>query len=84
MGTGLAVAGGLAGGVLLDQMLHARQGAANNVASGLAPGSIDQPPANDAAARALEDRPVDFGNGDDWDASGGSVDMGGSSDDSWN
>ena len=84
LGTGLAVAGGLAGGMLLDEMLHPRQGAGNNVANGLVPGPIDRPPADDAAARALEDRPVDFGNGDDWDAGGGSVDMGGGSDDSWN
>ena len=84
LGTGLAVAGGLAGGMLLDEMLHPRQGAGSSAANSLTPGPIDRPPADDAAARALEDRPVDFGNGDDWDAGGGSVDMGGGADDSWN
>ena len=84
LGTGLAVAGGVAGGMLLDEMLHPRQGAGNSAANGLATGPINLPPADDAAARALEDRPVDFGNGGDWDAGGGSVDMGGGSDDSWN
>ena len=84
LGTGLAVAGGLAGGMLLDEMLHPRQGAGSSAANGLVPGPIDLPPDDGAAARALEDRPMDFGNGDDWDAGGGSVDMGGGSDDSWN
>ena len=84
LGTCLAVAGGLAGGMLLDEMLHPRPGAGSGSANSLTPGPVDRPPADDAAARALEDRPVDFGNGDDWDAGGGSVDMGGGADDSWN
>lgn len=84
LGTGLAVAGGLAGGMLLDEMLHPRQSAGSGAANSLMPGPIDRPPTDDAAARALEERPVDFGNGDDWDAGGSSVDMGGGTDDSWN
>ena len=84
LGTGLAVAGGLAGGMLLDEMLHPRQGVGSSAAEPLMPGPVKRPPADDAAERALEDRPVDFGNGDDWDAGGGSVDMGGGTDDSWN
>ena len=84
LGTGLALAGGLAGGMLLDEVLHPRQGAGTSAANSLTPGPIDRPPADDSAARALEDRPVDLGNGDDWDAGGGSVDMGGGTDDSWN
>ncbi|MEO7335872.1 MAG: hypothetical protein ABIV63_04740, partial [Caldimonas sp.] len=81
LGTGLAVAGGVAGGMMLDRMLHHGDtpGAAapsNGAANGLEPGIFDTPQ-DDGAARQLEERPVDFGRGGDWDAGGGSADVGG-------
>ena len=73
LGTGLAVAGGVAGGMLLDEMLHKRSdGGAFNPGAG----GFDNS-GSDSAARELEDRPVDFGSGGDWDSGGGGVDMGG-------
>lgn len=80
LGTGLAVAGGLAGGMLIGEMLHHRQSPGANPLGGLGPELIGSPQP-DAAARDLEVRPVDFGNGGDWDAGSGSVDVGGGSDD---
>src|SRR5206468_2110505 len=73
LGTGLAAAGGVAAGMLASEMLH-RHGSGNavNDDSGAQPGFFDSP---DAGRNALEDRPVDFGNGGDWDA--GSSDAGG-------
>ena len=72
LGTGMAVAGGVAGGMLLDELLHRRNGPGNPAAGDMF-GSGNS--GNDAGTE-LESRPVDFGNGNDWD-SGGSVDMGG-------
>jgi len=74
LGTGLAVAGGVAGGMLLDEVLHHRDGS-----SGGSGGLVSDAYADNGAARALEDRPVDFGSGNDWDSGGGggSVDFGG-------
>ena len=69
LGTGLAVAGGVAGGMLLDEMLHHRQGSGASPLDRVMPGAFEQPAANDAA-NELESRPVDFGNGGDWDAGG--------------
>ena len=87
--TGAAVAGGIAGGMLLDEMLH-RRGDANALSSGpaVAPGGVGpaqdvQPFADDpsnAAAGDLERRDVDFGTGGDWDTDAGSFDAGGGSD----
>lgn len=80
LGTGLAVAGGVAGGMALDELLHHRgeNGAANNI-GGFQPGGY-QPSGIDPAAQELESRPVDFGNGGDWDSGGGgSIDTGGDS-----
>jgi hypothetical protein len=81
LGTGAAIAGGLAGGVLIDQMLHRRHdndgNAATNAGSGLEPGSFD-PSRDDVAANELENRPVDFGSGgDDWGSNDSSIDVGG-------
>jgi hypothetical protein len=75
LGTGLAVAGGVAGGMLLDEMLHRRsEGGAFNPGIG----GFDDSSGSDSAARQLEDRPIDFGSGNDWDSGGGGgVDMGG-------
>lgn len=80
LGTGMAVAGGVAGGMLLDQMLnrHAEAGTHNatgNNVGGLDAGSYD--PGSAGAANELENRSVDFGSGDSWDSGGGSMDSGG-------
>jgi hypothetical protein len=76
LGTGLAVAGGVAGGMLLDEVLHHRDGGSAG-AGGLIPDAY----ADNGAARELENRPVDFGNGNDWDSGGGGgVDFGGGGD----
>lgn len=76
LGTGLAVAGGVAGGMLIDEMLHRR---GENGASNL--GGFDQggSSSSDQAASDLESRPIDFGSGNDWDSGGGSIDTGGDS-----
>lgn len=76
MRTGLAVAGGVAAGMLVDEMLHRRQGAGTDQLSSLQHGIFDAPP-TDNAADELERRSVDFGNGADWDAGGGGADLGG-------
>jgi tetratricopeptide (TPR) repeat protein len=73
--TGLAVAGGMAAGMMVDEMLHHRQGSGTDQLSGLQRG-IDLPPTDDAA-NELEQRNVDFGNGNDWDAGSAGVDLGG-------
>lgn len=78
LGTGLAVAGGVAGGMLLDEMLHHRQGAGSGPLDRVMPTGLDAPATNEAA-NELENRPVDFGNGGDWDG-GDSADTGGGSD----
>ena len=88
LGTGLAAAGGVAAGMALDRMMHSGEGGRpSNYADG---GSGDLGQAStfnngggvdNDAARQLEDRNVDFGNGgNDWggDAGGGgSFDGGG-------
>ena len=73
--TGLAVAGGVAAGMMVDEMLHHRQGAGTDQLSGLQRG-VDLPPTDDVA-NELEQRNVDFGNGNDWDAGSAGVDLGG-------
>jgi hypothetical protein len=87
LGTGMAVAGGVAGGMLLDQMLHRNQqgNAAAPTAGndGLVPGIFDTGDAG-ATANELQSRPVDFGSGDDWGGDAGSIDVGsGGSGDDW-
>lgn len=83
LGTGLAVAGGVAGGMLIDEMLHRRgdggSGAGIGNLGGVDPGNLGGGAfGNDAAAQELESRPIDFGNGgNDWDSGGGSGDSGG-------
>jgi len=78
--TGLAVAGGVAAGMMVDELLHRRQGAGMNPLSGPQPGALDLPPANDAA-NEIERRNVDFGNGNDWDTGSAGADPGGSGSD---
>ena len=73
LGTGLAVAGGVAAGMLVDRMIHSNHGdsvTSNNVQTGLQSGSFDTQPLTsaDQAAQDLQNRPVDFGNGNDWDS----------------
>ena len=88
LGTGLAVAGGVAGGMLIDEMLHRHNeggGAGSGIGNlgGLEPGGAGYGTGNDAAAQELESRPIDFGNGgNDWDSGGGSIDSGDSGGDS--
>ncbi len=77
LGTGMAVAGGVAGGMLLGEMLHDRGGAGTTLPDRLMPDA--NPLTSNDAAIELENRPVDLGNGGDWDA-GGSADLGGGSD----
>ncbi len=87
LGTGLAVAGGVAAGMLADELLHRRHDAAGGNLSGLGPTSLE-PIEGGSAASDLEARPVDFGNGADWGADtgaadAGSFDGGGGSDGGW-
>ncbi len=85
MGVGLAAAGGLAAGMLAEKFLergHDRR--SDN--SFLEPSSFANPASlRDDDARALEERQIDFGTGNDWGddgaASGGSSDAGGA--DGW-
>ena len=93
MGVGLAAAGGVAAGMLAEKYLHGQnssseaprhdQGSQNSFSNN-APA-----PAFDADAQALNDRSIDFGNGNDWDsgsADAGSFDSsggGGGGDDNW-
>ena len=79
LGTGLAAAGGVAAGMLASELLHRRgEHSADDTNAG--PGYFDSP---DAGRSALEDRPIDFGSGGDWDAGGGDVGGGGGSDGGW-
>jgi len=86
LGVGLAAAGGVAAGMLAERLLDGghRESAGNAVrdggGSGLVPGMFDDVPGN-GAARELEDRPVDFGNGDGWGGGDAGGDSGGGSDD---
>ena len=89
MGVGLAAAGGVAAGMLAEKYLHGQSAPAsapahdqNSFTNNAAPQAFD------ADAQALNDRSIDFGNGNDWDsgsADAGSFDSsgGGGSDDNW-
>ena len=81
MGVGLAAAGGVAAGMLADELLHRRQsGTPDNSGVGNTGGGFFDAPGGSAASD-LEDRPIDFGTGgNDWDAGsndGGGFDVGG-------
>lgn len=85
MGVGLAAAGGVAAGMLAEKFLE-RGHEQRSDNSFLEPNSFANPdPLRDEDVRALEDRQIDFGSGNDWGddgaASGGSADTGGA--DSW-
>ena len=89
MGVGLGVAGGLAAGMLAEKLLHGGHDTTSRTEPALDRNSFadnSAPPPNDAA-QALEDRSVDFGNGNDWSDAGssdaGPVDMGSGGGDDW-
>ncbi len=81
--TGAAVAGGVAAGMLVDQLINRHEGGLGGLGGGGGRddlSSLQNPmfgPQNDSAANELENRNIDFGNGGDWDAGGGSSDVGG-------
>lgn len=77
LGTVGAVGAGVAGGMLLDEMLH-RHNDGGSGGGGLLPDAY----AADPATRDLQDRSIDFGSGNDWDSGGGGggVDLGGGGD----
>ncbi|HEX7441568.1 MAG TPA: hypothetical protein VF319_15880 [Caldimonas sp.] len=75
LGTGLAVAGGVAAGMLADELLHRRHDAGAPNLGGLGPTSLE-PIEGGSAASDLQARPVDFGNGVDWGADAGAADAG--------
>lgn len=87
LGTGIAVAGGVAAGMLAEKLFegHRDSGLGSNFSPGnraLEPGMFDDRSSNAAAAQELEQRPIDLGAGDGW--GGGDVDAGTSSDgDGW-
>jgi hypothetical protein len=82
MGVGLAAAGGLAAGMVAERLLD--RGHGQRDVDAFQTSSSGAPYMPDPDARALEDRSIDFGTGNDWGDGGGSVDMGGGSDDgSW-
>jgi len=91
MGVGLGVAGGLAAGMLAEKLLHGGHDTPSRAEPPLDRNSFaDNPaaaPERNDAAQALEDRSVDFGNGNDWGDAGssdaGSVDMGSGGGDDW-
>lgn len=83
MGVGLAAAGGVAAGMLAEKLLERghEQRRDDNL---FERDSFANPaPAQDADARALEDRSVDFGTGNDWDAGSPDLGSGGGDDGGW-
>jgi hypothetical protein len=85
LGTGLAVAGGFAAGMLAEKMLegdrHATHDEGRQVASagGLQPGMFDD---YGSGAADLQQRDVDFGSGGDWGGDAG-IDVGGGGGGDW-
>ncbi len=78
MGVGLAAAGGVAAGMLAEKFLE-RGHEPRSDTGFLEPNSFaNASPLRNDDARALEDRPIDFGSGNDWGDGGAAV--GGSSD----
>jgi len=83
LGTGLAVAGGLAAGMLAERLFegHHERGLSGGAIGGsdaLAPGMFGGGTSRNEAADELENRSIDFGNGDDWGGDdGGGMDAGG-------
>jgi len=85
MGVGLAAAGGLAAGMLAEKLLDRGHEPRRLDSDADREGAARTPAYADEDARALENRGVDFGSGDNnWDAGAsdaGSMDVGGGSDD---
>ncbi|PTT91744.1 hypothetical protein DBR42_03305 [Pelomonas sp. HMWF004] len=76
MATGLAVAGGVAAGMLAERLLDGHRSP-----MGLVPDAFDAPPPIDTAAQALEQRPIDMGTGAGWGGGETDIDTGTPSDD---
>jgi Tetratricopeptide repeat len=95
LGTGIAAAGGFAAGMLAEKLFdgHRDTGFSNNGGNalgsgnnnGLVPGMFDDSPQYNPAAQELEQRPIDFGTGNDWggDTSSSDSSDNSSSDDGW-
>jgi hypothetical protein len=86
LGTGMAVAGGMAAGMLAAKLFEgygdgasAGHAAAQGSSQGLTPGLFDDAQGNGSAAQELQQRPIDYGNGQDW----GGDDAAPASDDGW-
>jgi len=85
-GTGMAVAGGVAAGMLAEKLFEGHRESATPSAFAPAnrapePASVDDRSARNTAADELEQRSIDMGNGEDWGGSGNAGDT--SSDDGW-
>lgn len=83
LGTGLAVAGGVAAGMLAEKMFESHRdpvpGATGLLGlAGLTPDRFDDDTFDNTAERALTERPIDLGTGDGW---GGGNDAAGASGD---
>jgi tetratricopeptide (TPR) repeat protein len=96
LGTGLAVAGGVAAGMLAERLFEGHRdptGAGGNLgmpAAGLGGGALSaglgaglDSDADDPAARELQDRPIDFGTGNGWVGDAGDASGGSSDDGGW-
>jgi hypothetical protein len=75
LGTGLAVAGGFAAGMMAEKLFdgsssHRAAAADGGYANEAGQAGFDTPMRNDAA-EALEQRPIDFGSGGDWGGDAG-------------
>ena len=81
LGTGLAAAGGVAAGMLASELLHRNSGSVDKSLDHLGPNNGLEPFGN--AASDLEARPVDFGNGANWDSGGDLADPGSSDGGDW-
>jgi hypothetical protein len=79
--TGMAVAGGVAAGMLLDRMINSNTAQAGEHRDAQSLGSANADGVQGADDTGFERRPVDFGQGEGWgggsDASGGGGDGGG-------
>lgn len=69
--TGMAVAGGVAAGMLAEKLFEGQRESGGGAASlpthrASEPGGVGDRSARDAAAQELEQRSIDMGNGDDW------------------
>lgn len=72
LGAGLAAAGGVAAGMLAERLMKGHREPANGGWWGAAPSPAALEPFDDsaaAAARELEQRPIDWGSGDGWGGS---------------